>query len=150
MNPTLITAADLCAFLDENPAVEARAMLSRGRLLRAAEIEFLAHVARGGAVTADERELFPALRDRIMRRWSASRRSTDLQSRGLNRGTAGRSVDRPGAAAPAAPALSSSRPADAQGRPGPLSAGPGAAHIVASMELFTRLPDGRIVFPEDR
>jgi hypothetical protein len=140
VNPALITAADLCAFLDQHLGVEARAILSRGRILKAGEVVILSRIAQGGPV---HRPAFAALVDRIMRRWAlpptgpvnCQPNTVVGNSEGAFRLTA------PAGANASAAASSLERPA---GEASNLPAGP-----LGEVEwTFTRLPDGRIALEE--
>ena len=141
MHPETISSADLTAFLDEHPQVEANAILHRGKLLRAREILALCIVARAPVVSHRfARENFAPLVDRIMRRWSTPERANGAgNARGAREGPG--LLARSAAAAGAA-VLSSSRPAGAQGQPGTPAGRPWEWEVEWT---FTRFPDGRIL-----
>jgi hypothetical protein len=134
---TLLTAAELCAFLDQHPDVEARAILARDLsaahyILEPYEVAVCRGVLRGDPVARAE---FPAVRDRIMARWSASTRPTDeAHTDTSQRGDEGTSVGPAGACASAL-ALSSFRPA---GEGSNLPAGP--EKITTEWTLTIRRP----------
>ncbi len=125
MNPTLLTAADIVAHLDANPSIEARAILARNlederHVLDPDEVTLCQAVLRGDPVA---RAAFPAARDRIMLRWSASTgpcSGSECHNGETStlRGPAGASWDAPGSSS------LSSRLAGAQGA-GALPASPG-------------------------
>lgn len=108
-DPTTLTAADLAAFLDGNPAAEAEAILNSAfttetRRLDHAEIRLCGNVMRGDPLARAE---FPALRDRIMLRWSTSARPATEAHTELSVESEGTVAGPAGAVAPAVPALSS-------------------------------------------
>lgn len=153
MNPTLITAAELCEFLDQHPDVEARAILSRGKLLKAHEIHPLCEAIRYPTRWRKDTFLGPLFRqlvDRIMLRWATSGREANLQPNtgtpeGKDEGKDHRLASRPGAAAPAVPVISSSRPAGAQEAAKRAVPGTPAGRPLEVEWTFTRFPDGRII-----
>jgi len=148
--PTLITAAQLCAYLDDHPAVEARAFLARGRILKAREILSLCIWARAPRLRLSfVRATFAALVDRIMLRWALERSparptKAQLKNRGETPEGGDSLVGRPGGLSNPR-LLSSSRPAGEASR---LPAGPEEAAKAGGEWTFTRRADGRIVMEE--
>lgn len=148
--PKILTefcAIDLCEFLDQHPDVEAHAMLSvnlsdEHRILDPREAALCQNVLQGDPVA---RAAFPAVRDAVMLRWATSRCAVELQPK--NRGCEGKecSTAHLGAAAPAVPVISSSRPAGAQEAAQRAVPGTPAGRPWEVEWTFTRFPDGRII-----
>ena len=143
MNPILITAQDLCAYLDANPQVEARALLARGRILQAREVVLLCIVARAPHVSIHfVNGLFAPTVARIMTRWNTPGRATTEAHSSVARSGDSTVVARPGADTPAAP-LSSSQPPAAKGAGTALAGGTPEEATVAWTRTWFR--DGREV-----
>ena len=143
MNPTTITAADVCAFLDDHPGVEAQAILSRGRLLQAHEVVYLAGIVREPPVHNVGRRAFAFVRDRILLRWATSVGHPDEAHVGKTPGEGSTSTSGCPAGADGAPDRlgSSFRPA------GEASNLPAGSEEIVEW-TFTRRRDGRIVMEE--